>query len=278
MRSEKVTTGNSRMAEELGLNSVRKAKFLRVDAWKGKCRIAQGFGTRHPGGDKPSRKDWHGKAVQGGREIFPLLSLRQIHGDRVVFFDPASQDIEEVWQTEGDALITRTPGVALGVFTADCLPIFLYDPVQEAIGVVHAGWRGTAKGVIRKAVEKMGEVFQCQKADLLAALGPCIGACCYEVDGPVKAAFISGGIPWELVSRPKGEEKWFLDLYEANLFQMQKAGILKENINLSRICTSCHGEAFYSYRNADKTGGRQLNFIALKKERTAFPWPGSRQE
>jgi len=254
------------MSEELGLNSVREAKFLRIDAWKGKCRIAHGFGTRHPGGDKPSRKDWHGKAVQGGREIFPLLSLRQVHGDRVVFFDPAFQDIEEVWKTEGDALITRAPGVALGVFTADCLPIFLYDPVREAIGVVHAGWRGTAKGVIRKAVEKMEESFRCRNVDLLAVLGPCIGPCCYEVDAPVKDAFISGGIPWKRVSSPRGDKKWLLDLYEANLFQLEKAGILKENINLLIICTSCQGEAFYSYRNADKTGGRQLNFIALKKE------------
>jgi YfiH family protein len=254
------------MSEDLGLNSVRKAKFLQLDGWKGECRIAHGFGTRHPGGDKPSRKDWGGKAVQEGREIFPLLSLRQVHGDRVVLFDPAFQTIEGIWQTEGDALITRTPGVALGVFTADCLPIFLYDPVQEAIGVVHTGWRGTAKGVIRKAVEKMGESFLCQSRDILAALGPCIGPCCYEVDGPVKAAFISGGIPWELVSSPGGDGKWLLNLYEANLFQMQEAGILKKNINLLKICTSCHGEAFFSYRNADKTGGRQLNFIALKKE------------
>ena len=244
---------------------MREPSFLEVESWRGKGRIAHGFGTRHPGGDKPSRKDWSGKSVQGGREIFPLLSLRQVHGDRVVIFDPAIQTIEEVWHTEGDALVTRTPGFALGVFTADCLPIFLYDPVQEAIGVVHTGWRGTAKGVIRRAVERMEEAFQCRGADLLAALGPCIGPCCYEVDGPVKAAFLSGGIPWERVSKPRGYEKWLLDLYQANLFHMEKAGISKENINVLKICTSCHGEAFYSYRNADKTGGRQINFIALRK-------------
>ena len=239
--------------------------FLEVESWKENERIAHGFGTRHPGGEKPSRSDWAGRAVQKGQELFPLLSLRQVHGDRVVFFDPASRTIEEVWRTEGDVLLTRTPGVALGAFTADCLPIFLYDPVQRAIGMVHAGWRGTAKGVIRKAVEKMEDIFQCLSKDLLVALGPCIGPCCYEVDGPVKAAFMSGGIPWEWVSRPRGNEKWLLDLYEANLFQMEKAGISKKNISFLKICTSCHGEAFYSYRNADKTGGRQLNFIALRK-------------
>ena len=255
------------MSEELGRNSVRRETFLQLDPWKGDPRIAHGFGTRLPGGGhKPSRKDWSGRAVREAGEIFPLLSLRQVHGNGVVVFDPAFQTVEQVWRTEGDALITLAPGFALGVFTADCLPIFLYDPVRGAIGVVHAGWRGTAKGVIRKALGKMGESFRCQSRDIQAALGPCIGPCCYEVDAPVKDAFISGGIPWKRVSSPRGDKKWLLDLYEANLFQMEKAGILKENINLLKICTSCHGEAFYSYRNADKTGGRQLNFIALKKE------------
>jgi len=239
---------------------------MRVDAWKDKGRIVHGFGMRHPGREKPSRKDWAGKAVQTEREPFPILSLRQVHGDRVVLFDPARETIEQIWQTEGDAIITRAAGFALGVFTADCLPILLYDPVRQAIGLVHAGWKGTAQGVIRKAVEKMVEGYGSRSANLLAALGPCIGPCCYEVDLPVKEAFISGEIPWEGVAIPRGDGKWLLDLQEANLFQMHKAGLLKENINILPMCTFCRGETFYSYRNADKTGGRQLNFIALKKD------------
>jgi YfiH family protein len=240
--------------------------FLKVDAWKERRQIAHGFGTRHPGGEKTSRKDWRGKSVREKNEIFPLLSLRQVHGDRVVLFKGNPQGIEEIWQTEGDALLTRTPGVALGVFTADCLPIFLYDPIQVAIGIVHAGWRGTAGGVAGKAVEKMGEIFQSKNSNILAALGPCIGPCCYEVDEPVKNAFISGGFHWTLVSRPRREGKWLLDLYQANLYLLEKHGISKKNIQVLKICTSCHGDTFFSYRNADKSGGRQLNFIALRKE------------
>ena len=266
MGNEMETSENSAGSGEPGFNPARGAKFLQIDGWRGKGRIVHGFGTRPAGGGKPSRRDWAGIAVHQGGEAFPLLSLRQVHGDRVVLFDPSLQTVDEVWQTEGDALITRTPGFALGVFTADCLPIFLYDPVHEAIGLVHAGWRGTAKGVIRKAVEKMSQNFLCRNEDLLAAMGPCIGPCCYEVDAPVKEAFISGGIPWDRVSSPKGDERWQLDLWGANLLQMQNSGILKENVSLLKICTSCHGETFFSYRNADKTGGRQLNFIALKKE------------
>ena len=242
-----------------------------MESWEGERRIAHGFGTRHPGGEKTSRKGWQGKSVKKGEGIFPLLSLRQIHGDRVVHFDKNVQTVEEIWQTEGDVLLTRTPGVALGVFTADCLPIFLHDPIDGAIGVIHAGWRGTAQGVAGKAVEKMKEIFHSKKSNILAALGPCIGPCCYEVDEPVKNAFLSGGLPWDLVSRPRREGKWLLDLYQANLYLLEKHGIAKKNIQGLKICTSCHGDTFYSYRNADKTGGRQLNFIALRKEEAGAP-------
>jgi YfiH family protein len=246
-------------------------RFLQIEAWKGERRIAHGFGTRQEGGRKPSRTDWGGKAVQVEEDIYPLLSLRQVHGDRVVLIEGNRQKVEEVWRLEGDALLTRTPGIALGVFTADCLPIFFYDPIQGVIGIVHAGWRGTAQGVAGKAVEKMGETFGCKKSNILAALGPCIGPCCYEVDRPVKNAFISGGFPWNLVSVPRAEEKWLLDLYQANLYILENHGISRGNIQVLKICTSCHRDTFYSYRNADKTGGRQLNFIALRKKLAAVP-------
>lgn len=251
-------------------------KFLQVEAWTGERKIVHGFGTRQEGGEKTSRKDWRGKSVGEKNETFPLLSLRQVHGDRVVFFNGNPRGMEEIWQAEGDALLTCTPGVALGVFTADCLPIFLYDPIQGAIGIVHAGWRGTAGGLAGKAVEKMGEIFQSKSSNILAALGPGIGPCCYEVDGPVKNAFLSGGFSWDLISRPWREGKWLLDLYRANLSLLGRRGIPEKNIQVLKICTSCHGNAFYSYRNADKTGGRQLNFIALRKEKAPGNADGSR--
>jgi YfiH family protein len=248
-----------------------RPRFLEIEAWKGERGIVHGFGTRREDGWDPSRTDWRGKAVQAGEDIYPLLSLRQVHGDRIILFEGNGQKIDEVWRLEGDVLLTRTPGIALGVFTADCLPIFFYDPIQGAIGIAHAGWRGTALGVAGKAVEKMGETFGCKKSDILAALGPCIGPCCYEVDGPVKNAFISGGFPWNLVSVPRGLEKWLLDLYQANLYLLERHGISGENIQVLKICTSCHRDTFYSYRNADKTRGRQLNFIALRKKLAAAP-------
>jgi YfiH family protein len=244
-------------------------RFLQIEAWKGERRIVHGFGTRQGGERKPSRTDWRGKAVQVEEDIYPLLSLRQVHGDRIVLFEGNGQKIDEVRRLEGDILLTRTTGIALGVFTADCLPIFFYDPIQGVIGIVHAGWRGTALGVAGKALEKMRETFGCKKSDILAALGPCIGPCCYEVDGPVKNAFTFGGFPWNLISVSRGQEKWLLDLHQANLYLLENHGVSRANIQVLKICTFCHGDAFYSYRNADKTGGRQLNFIALRKKQAA---------
>ena len=247
-------------------------KFLQIEGWKKKEEITHGFGTRNQEGEKPIRMSWMRQAVLEGKEAFPLISLHQVHGDRVVLFDGNRQKIEGIWRQEGDALITRARGFALGVFTADCLPIFLYDPVQEAIGVVHTGWRGTAKRVSQKALEAMEETFGCRKRNILAAMGPCIGPCCYEIDEPVRIAFSAGGLPWDLISQARGREKWLLDLYQANLFILEMAGVRKENIQFLKICTSCHQDIFYSYRNAD-TRGRHLNFIALRKGEAVFQGP-----
>jgi len=242
----------------------KETNFLRIEAWKKDGKIAHGFGMRSQGGERSMRKDWLEKAVRENEQVFPLVSLRQVHGDRVVIFNGNIQKVEEVWREEGDSLITQSSGLALGVFTADCLPIFLYDPKKRAIGIVHAGWRGTARGVTGKAVEKMKTAFQCQSADIHAAMGPCIGPCCYEVDSPVKKAFEEGGIPWELIAQPRGEKKWSLDLHLANSLLLQAAGVREEDIEILKFCTSCQRETFYSYRKGDKTQGRQLNFIALK--------------
>jgi len=246
--------------------NIGEEPFFQIESWKGKARIAHGFGRRSRGPEKPVRQHWAKKSIQEEKESFPLVSLRQVHGDRVVIFDGDLRKVEELWREEGDSLITQAPGFALGVFTADCLPIFLYDPTQQAIGIVHAGWRGTARGVTKKAVEKMKAVFHCQGAEILVAMGPCIGPCCYEVDGPVKEAFEENGFPWESLSHPRREGKWFLDLYRANFLLLEASGIRRERIEVLKACTSCRRDTFYSYRNADKMEGRQLNFIALRKD------------
>ncbi len=236
-----------------------------MEEWGKWGKIVHGFGKRGLG-DKKGRSDWRGEALKEGGEVFPLVALRQVHGDRVVVFTGGSQQAGDLWREEGDALISCIPGYALCVFTADCLPILLFDPVRQAAGIVHAGWRGTAKAISRKAVEKMGEIFQCRRENIWVAMGPCIGPCCLEVDGPVKEVFSKTGLPWNQIASRRGKDKWALDLYRANTWLLEEAGIGGAKIQRAFYCTSCYSDTFYSYRAGRKAHGSQMNFIALRQK------------
>lgn len=243
----------------------REMRFLEVEGWGDKNRIVHGFGTRGQAWEKSSKRDWWGEPVRVREEVYPLISTRQVHRDGVAIFEGEPQKPAELWLQEGDALVTRVPGYALGVFTADCLPILLFDPVHGVVGIVHTGWRGTARAVCQKTLKKMAETYDSMSENVLAAMGPCIGPCCYEVDGPVKEAFAGSGLPWELISSPRGNGRWSLDLRQANTYLLERSGVRKENIHRLELCTSCRNDFFYSYRAEGGTVGRQLSFIALRK-------------
>ena len=240
-------------------------EFLRLDNWDQNRTLIHGFGIRGNIGTEFARKNWWKQSIFIDNEAFPLISLRQVHGDRVLVFDGSSHNAEEIWDQEGDALIGRAPGFALVVFTADCMPLFLFDPVTEVIGVVHAGWRGTAKSLPRKAIEKMAQIFNCRPENIQSAIGPCIGPCCLEVDEPVRAVFMDSGLPWNAFSSPRGVGKWSLDLPRAVTYSLQLAGVPGKNIQKVDRCTCCQQSMFFSYRGESKTQGRQMNFIALKR-------------
>ena len=241
-------------------------EFLNLDNWNQNEILIHGFGTKGNFGTKIARLHWRKQSILIGHEAFPLISPRQVHGDRVLVFDGSLQNAEEIWDQEGDALICQAPGYALAVFTADCIPLFLFDPVMKVIAVVHAGWRGAAKSVPGKAVEKMTQIFHCRDENIHAAIGPCIGPCCLEVDEPVRAFFREAGFPWSDFSSPRGAGKWSLDLPEACTYSLELAGIFKKNIQKLDHCTCCQKSLFYSYRGESKTQGRQMNIIALRKE------------
>jgi YfiH family protein len=240
--------------------------FLEVDGWRRNKIIVHGFGTRGKFGGRVTRQDWWEQSIKDKEEVFPLMSTQQVQGDEVVVFEGNPQKPEELWLKEGDALVTRIQGYALGVFTADCLPLLLFDPARRAVGIVHAGWRGTAKAISQKTVEKMKEAFHCTAENMLAAMGPCIGACCLEVDQPVMEAFAKSALPWEVVASPRPRGKWSLDLQRANMYILEQAGLRKDNIHRLKFCTSCRRDIFYSYRAGAEIQGRQLSFIALRKE------------
>ncbi len=237
---------------------------MQTEEWGKWDKVVHGFGRRGGPGDRISKADWRGQSLKAGGELFPLVALRQVHSDRIVVFTGGSQSAEDLWRQEGDALISSVPGFALSVFTADCLPILLFDPVRLAVGIVHAGWRGTAKGIARKAVEEMGRVFGSRSENIQAAMGPCIGGCCLEVDGPVQEAFSRTGLPWEKIASPRGKDKYLLDLHKANAGLLKEAGIEEAKIRRLNYCTSCRSDMFFSYRAGGKGKGRQMNFIALR--------------
>jgi polyphenol oxidase len=239
-------------------------KFLEFNPWQGRNELIHGLGTRGNSGEKITRSDWKGRSIEHGGARFPLISLRQIHGEEIVIFKGGRQEAADLWEKEGDALITGVPGFAIAVFTADCLPILLFDPRQRIIAAVHAGWRGTARGVVQSAVARMAKEFACRREEVQAGLGPAVGPCCYEVDEPVEAAFRQKGLAWELFAFLRKPGKWALDLKKANSHLLAEAGVQQKNIFSLDSCTACQANLFFSYRREKGTPGRHLNFIALR--------------
>lgn len=162
-----------------------------------------------------------------------------------------------------DALITNTPGTALVVFTADCTPILLYDPVTGAVGAVHAGWRGTAANIVGKTVAAMGAHFGCKPENIRAAIGPNIGKCCFETDRDVPDAFLARyGAEIAPFITDKGA-KFFIDLKGINAWLLQKAGV--PSLDVSDACTACDPELYWSHRKAGSQRGSQGAIILCKE-------------
>jgi len=161
-----------------------------------------------------------------------------------------------------DALITEQKGIMLGVLTADCVPVLLYDPQREVVAAVHAGWKGTKEQIVAKTVRKMQEVFGSEPADIVAGIAPAIGKCCYEVGEEVAEHFLD--IPD--ACEAKGD-KYMLDLPYINKYQLLDAGLKAEHIEMSDICTACETAKFFSYRKEEGCSGRFMSLIGMKKDK-----------
>jgi len=163
---------------------------------------------------------------------------------------------------ECDGLITNEPGVALAIFTADCTPILLHDPVTGAVGAVHAGWRGTASSIAGKAVAAMAREFGSNPADICAAIGPNIGVCCFETDTDVPNAMVEAfGEEAKPFIFPKGD-KYYVNLKEINALVLRRAGV--RNIDISLDCTVCQCHRFWSHRVTKGDRGSQGAVIVCK--------------
>jgi YfiH family protein len=242
---------------------------------------AQGFTTRHEGVSRPPYNSLNlgsntldsPHSVKGNRSLLArsfggildrLVTVNQVHGTDLLVIDTPNPDFGHFLKLECDGIITNQPGVMIGICVADCFPVLLLDPVKRTAAALHAGWQGTAHGIARKGVEAMVEIFGSRPTDILAAIGPGIGACCYEVDAPVREAFGTSGISWELIASPSGEGKWSLDLEGANRQQLLLAGLKGEHVEAAGQCVSCNPDIYFSYRRDKGDTGRQMGFIMLR--------------
>ena len=166
-----------------------------------------------------------------------------------------------------DGLLTDEPGVTLVTYYADCVPLYFLDPVHRAIGLAHAGWRGTVAGMGIKMAEAMAHKFGSRPEELLAAIGPSIGPCCYEVDQPVADAF-AARTDWQPESflRDCGNGKYMLNLWEANRRALLRAGLLEAHISVAELCTRCHADWLFSHRASGGKRGGMAAFLALKED------------
>lgn len=303
------------MATRAPIKTIRKSKLniLRAEQLKEVPWLMHGFSTRAGGFSRAYRqgdlnlgftRDDSRAAVERNRAAFlrslgavsqtrrgsakaaklwPLITLRQIHSDIIRCVDSIPDE-----PLAGDGLITVMPGVLLAIQTADCLPVIIVDPKRRAVGVFHAGWRGTLKRIVEKGVGEMVRCFGSRPQDMKAAIGPGIEGCCYEVGEEVRTKFESqfsyGASLFRevkesdpvrekypllfLTARAPGHselpKKIFLDLVEANRQQLIAAGVPKKNIGTSSLCTNCNPELLFSYRAEKGKTGRMMAVAGIK--------------
>lgn len=201
-------------------------------------------------------KNYEILANELGFDINDLVLTRQTHSDIVRRVTKAdARGLDHRAYPECDALITNDAGTALVVFTADCTPILLWDNVTCAVGALHAGWRGTAADIAGKTVRKMVSEFGCDPANIRAAIGPNIGACCFETDRDVPEAIIKtfGKEATAFITESGG--KYHVDLKDVNAFALRRAGVV--SIEISDDCTMCAPDRFWSHRIMGAARGSQ---------------------
>jgi len=226
------------------------------------------FGTRHfPGERAPDNpaapfasEEAARVAAAAGLDGHAAAFLKQVHGAEVLRADKGG------FQGNGDALVCDRPALPLAIFTADCVPVVVYDPEGGRLALAHAGWRGTAQAVTRAAVDALVAAGS-RPAALVAAVGPFIGPCCYEVDRPVidrlAAAFPDQWSGWVEAKGQDagGRERWMLDLGKATAHQLRSAGVLDASVEMLGLCTACRLDLFYSYRRGAR--GRLVTAAAV---------------
>ena len=257
--------------------------YFTADSFDGCGGVAHGFSTRAGGvsqgpfaslnlginrGDSRENvlENYRRFCAAVGADVESLVFSHQIHKDgiRVVTSADAGKGLERERDYDADALITDIPGLALVIFTADCIPVLLYDPVRRVVGAAHAGWRSTALSIAEKTARRMEEIFGCRPEDLLAAIGPGISRCCFETHEDVPNAMLESigpaAFPY-LESLPSGGFR--VDLKGLNAMSLTRAGLLPQHISVCEACTACQPDLFWSHRLTGEQRGSLASLIQL---------------
>ena len=245
--------------------------------------VAHGFSTRLGGvsegmwaslnlgtkrGDDPDhvrencRRFLSAIGAEGGK----LVKTNQVHGCtvRVVTSADWKEDICEPVSFEADGLMTAMPGVTLMISSADCIPVLFYDPARRVVAAAHAGWRGTAAGIVTRVVERMEEVYGCDPSDILAAIGPGICANCFETHEDVPNAMMASmGTSVLQHIQIKENGKFSVNLKGINAQLLEMAGLREENISVCDACTACDTEKYWSHRKVGNNRGSMASAIQL---------------
>jgi len=209
-------------------------------------------------------QNWDRLATAFAMQVEQFLVVNQVHGDAIFVIKPHGRYFSTRDELNYDAIVTSRTDLAICIKTADCVPVFIVDQVKKVIAVVHAGWKGTALEISAKVIRLMQSQYGSQSADILAAIGPSIGKCCYEVDQATADAF-RGQNNSDLFLQPgKKKNKWMLDLVEANRRQILEAGVPENNIEVAVYCTACNQDMFFSHRGSGGITGRQINFMMIR--------------
>lgn len=254
--------------------------FHTADAFSAAGGVVHGFATRlggvstgpyaqlnlgvtRPDERQAVRENYRRFCAAIGADGNSLVMTHQVHEDtiREASRGDVLDDLLDPIGYEADGLITNQPGLCLTIYYADCIPVLLYDPVKKAIAAVHSGWRGTSLGIAPKAAAKMTALYGSDPADILAAIGPGIGPCCFETHDDVPTAMAArlgpGVTPF---CKPLAHGKFAVDLKGIIRWQLIQAGLTDRHVDTLALCTACHPELYWSHR---KMGDQRGNHAAM---------------
>lgn len=282
------------------MDARNSAGVVRVPGWERFGWMRAGFSTRHGGvssafGSNSLNLGWKADdedaCVAQNRRLFlsqictdlsgsndvlqpkqlpRMVTVRQLHGDRIQVVRAKTRELEtETGRAvlEGDGLLTALPGVLLGIQVADCVPVLVADVRRRVVGAFHAGWRGTLARIVERGVARLGQEYGTKAADVVAAVGPSIGVCCYAVGEEVRSGFAEEFAYGAELLRVRAE-RTYLDLWEANRRQLVEAGVGPESITVLAECSACardpDGERrFFSHRAEGGQTGRMMGVIGV---------------